>query len=317
MKVQCSYCDSWINDTDKKCPNCGGLNKEYKRTTDQTPKTIGELQKWYEAHHLPPQEKTRFFIGVNYAKPRAFGIYRDEKGEFIVYKNKDNGQRAIRYQGTDEAYAVNELYQKLKEEILNQKRHNQLRHSRQESSFKSKGSSVRSKGRSISGNRRSLSHNSFSILMLTAVLYVLILAGAFFSAFMTNRHVGYYRVDDKLLYYCYSTWYEYDDWSYDDGNDASGVYGMDSRNGQWIEAEEDYSKYTDIWDYNLGKNYDSSAEWNSDIQRFTDSYTYEQAYEAHKASHDDSDSSYDYDSDYDWDYGDSWDSDYSDWGSDW
>lgn len=31
----------------------------------------------------------------------------------------------MRYQGTDEAYAVNELYLKLKDEILNQKAHQQ------------------------------------------------------------------------------------------------------------------------------------------------------------------------------------------------
>lgn len=50
--------------------------------------------------------------------------------EFVVYKNKDDGQRALRYRGTDEAYAVNELYLKLKDEILNQKAHNQDRRSR-------------------------------------------------------------------------------------------------------------------------------------------------------------------------------------------
>ena len=44
---------------------------------------------------------------------------------FIVYKNKADGTRAVRYKGTDEAYAVNELYLKLKDEILNQKAHQQ------------------------------------------------------------------------------------------------------------------------------------------------------------------------------------------------
>ena len=63
---------------------------------------------------------TRFFIGKDTRAPRAFGIY-EANGEFIVYKNKSDGSRAIRYKGTDEAYAVNELYMRLKEEILNQK----------------------------------------------------------------------------------------------------------------------------------------------------------------------------------------------------
>ena len=62
-------------------------------------------------------------IGKNIKEPKAFGIYKDGRN-FIVYKNKANGQRAVRYKGTDEAYAVNELYMRLKEEILNQKSNN-------------------------------------------------------------------------------------------------------------------------------------------------------------------------------------------------
>lgn len=316
MKVRCSYCNSWINDTDEKCPNCGGTNKEYKRTTDKTPKTIVELQQWYEAHHLPPQEKTRFFVGVNYTKPRAFGIYRNEKGEFVVYKNKDNGERAIRYQGTDEAYAVNELYQKLKEEILNQKRHNQLQRNR--------GSHTRVKKHQSVRKASGLLYYTIFILIVAMLVITCLMARAKSGASLLNRHEGYYRVDDKILYYYDNTWYEYEDWGFRDSSyDETGADSSDDDYGRWVEAEEDYNQYTDIWDYNLGKNYDRTSEWDSNIQQFTDSYVYEQAYEEHKASHSNSDSSYDYDYDYDydssydWDSGDSWDSGYSDWGSDW
>ena len=84
-------------------------NKQCRQTNHrQNTKTIAELQQWYQDRHLPPYETTRFFIGINYKKPKAFGIYQDGD-QFIVYKNKANGERAIRYQGTDEAYAVNEL----------------------------------------------------------------------------------------------------------------------------------------------------------------------------------------------------------------
>ena len=38
----------------------------------------------------------------------------------IVYKNKSDGSRAIRYQGLDEAYAVNEIYLKLQVEMQKQ-----------------------------------------------------------------------------------------------------------------------------------------------------------------------------------------------------
>ena len=50
-------------------------------------------------------------------QPKAFGIYKDSDGNFVVYKNKGDGTRAERYRGKDEAYAVNEIYQKLRSEI--------------------------------------------------------------------------------------------------------------------------------------------------------------------------------------------------------
>ena len=130
MQIKCEYCGSMIEETADKCPFCRATNNAVKRTTDKTPKTIAELQQWYQDRHLPPYETTRFFIGINYKKPKAFGIYQDGD-QFIVYKNKANGERAIRYQGTDEAYAVNELYLKLKSEILNQKANNQTRKQQQ------------------------------------------------------------------------------------------------------------------------------------------------------------------------------------------
>lgn len=130
MQIKCGYCGSMIEETADKCPFCGATNNAVKRTADKTPKTIAELQQWYQDRHLPPYETTRFFIGINYKKPKAFGIYQDGD-QFIVYKNKANGERAIRYQGTDEAYAVNELYLKLKSEILNQKANNQTRKQQQ------------------------------------------------------------------------------------------------------------------------------------------------------------------------------------------
>lgn len=89
---------------------------------EKKPETIEELKEWYAERGLPPAEVTRFFIGEDISEPKAFGIYRDEAtSEYVVYKNKASGERAVRYRGTDEACAVNELYVKLKEEIISRK----------------------------------------------------------------------------------------------------------------------------------------------------------------------------------------------------
>ena len=110
MKLKCNYCGSFIKDTDEKCPNCGAVNEHLMRSADGIPKTIEELKAFCQKHNLPLKQM-RFFIGENFTEPKAFGIYKDDEGNFIVYKNKADGSRTVRYQGTDEAYAVNEIYQ--------------------------------------------------------------------------------------------------------------------------------------------------------------------------------------------------------------
>lgn len=59
------------------------------------PKTIEEL-KQFCADKGMPLEQMRFYIGEDYREPRAFGIYQDENGEFVVCKDKSDGSRAIR-----------------------------------------------------------------------------------------------------------------------------------------------------------------------------------------------------------------------------
>ena len=85
MKIQCDYCGNTYEDTLEKCPSCGAPNPSHQNTGK--PKTIEELKDWYKRRNLPDPEVTRFFIGVDYKKPKAFGIYKDEAtGDFIVYK---------------------------------------------------------------------------------------------------------------------------------------------------------------------------------------------------------------------------------------
>ena len=114
---QCPYCGSTVASNEKFCGNCGAPNEGYIADTKRQiflPKTIDELKE-YCAERGMPLLKMRFFIGEDYRRPKAFGIYRDGN-EFVVYKNKANGERAIRYRGPDEAHAVNELFLKLLDE---------------------------------------------------------------------------------------------------------------------------------------------------------------------------------------------------------
>lgn len=115
---KCDYCEGLVLSSDKTCPSCGAANLFYVEDAPSvvlTPHTIKELAE-YCAERNMPLHRMRFFIGENYQKPKAFGIYQNSAGEFVVYKNKADGSRSIRYRGHDEEYAVKEIYLKLLDE---------------------------------------------------------------------------------------------------------------------------------------------------------------------------------------------------------
>ena len=120
MKITCKYCGTLFDDVEEKCPHCKGENPNVRKGDIDNPTTIEELEEWYKQRNLPSYDVTRFFIGINTKEARAFGIYR-EVDKVVVYKNKDDGKRAVRYEGTDEAFGVNEIFMRLKQEIVNQK----------------------------------------------------------------------------------------------------------------------------------------------------------------------------------------------------
>ena len=212
-KFLCDYCKEWIETTEENCPNCGAPNKNYARVAKGTPKTIEELKSWYIARNLPPEETTRFFIGKNISEPRAFGIY-EENGIFTVYKNKSNGERAIRYEGEDEAYAVKELYLRLKEEILNQKNINQRKRSSGGSSYSS------------SRNRRKKNKLSSLIVSLITIVFLTGVIGIPFSIYMiedAKEAKNDYYFDGDTLYHCefsYDGGTKCEWWIYDEKDEA-------------------------------------------------------------------------------------------------
>ncbi len=342
MEVKCKYCGSLIDDKLEVCPNCGAVNESMKRMVDGTPKTIAELADWYKARNLPPYEKTRFFIGIDYKLPKAFGIY-EENGEFIVYKNKADGSRAIRYRGKDEAYAVNEIYLKLKSEILNQKSNNLNRSASYNAQNRSSSSSRRRRRREYD------SGNFLTWVWIIAGIYVMGNFGKLFVPLLAALICGvgsYYLIrfllhkfaDTDLsearalkrviIFICIGLgmagfiagmrgtgpkYYKYGDsvyvdyrgnyYEYDAGwNDYDSIYSLPA---EILANPSDYSfSWTDdSWDYD----YD-----------FYDSDTYDYEYSSSDWSSD-SDSDWDWssDSDWDWDSGSDWDYGGSDWGSDW
>lgn len=184
MNVKCDYCGSMVDERSQNCPICGAPLSGVNRTSSEEPKTIEELKAWYTAHNLPPEEVTRFFIGKNITEPKAFGIYKNEVGDCVVYKNKANGERAIRYQGADEAYAVNELYQRLRAEIVDQKANNPK-------SGKSKKDKTKRWGCGC-------------LTLIVALIAIFAIANS------DGIPDGYYKYDNTEYYNQGNKWYKYD-----------------------------------------------------------------------------------------------------------
>jgi len=264
---------------EEKCPSCGAANGSVRRTVEGEPHTIEELKQWYKDRGLPPYETTRFFIGIDYKQPKAFGIYFDEsKKIYIVYKNKADGSRAVRYQGTDEAYAVNELLMRLKQEILQQK---------------ARSSNVSA----TKGNGRNIPSKIFaafiSFILINVVIAVIL--PIFVLFFIPRIKTGYYLVNNEYYYHYNSSadsgWYRYDKSSEDWHPASHSTLPAELRNNETAE------------------NYYYQSTWDPATQ--TTDFTTSDAYKNETARRDNDDS------DYDWDSGSDWDSGGTDWDSDW
>lgn len=276
MKVKCEYCGSFISDTDPSCPNCGAPNERLMRSAVGIPKTVDQLKAFCASRNMP-LERMRFFIGEDCREPRAFGVYREADGDFVVYKNKADGSRAVRYRGKDEAYAVNELYQKLKSEVS-------LR--RSAVSPASRSAPAGSGGAMAPRSKKRL----IRIAIILAVLIVLSVSCTRAIMLMPDR--GYYSYDGSYYYNDLESWYRYD-----------------SGSGQWFPDAVDPELNDNYGDYWQSSDYDSGYP-------ATDFYDGQYADNADNADNGDSWDS-DWDSgDWDYDY-DSWDSGGTDWDSDW
>ena len=220
----------------------------------QTPATIEQLQAFCD-HHGMPLRQMRFFVGEDCREARAFGIYR-EGDQYIVYKNKSDGSRAVRYHGPDEAYAVGELYAKLLDEC----------HKRD----------LWPDGRPQGQARKQKRSKLVLIVTCTAILAICVALVGYMVASDHRKHAhdGYYNLGDEGIFYRYgSDWY-YDDEYYD-----------------WVLMYED-DDYDDAYaDYYLGDDYDSGWGY-SDFER---SDTWEAIQEENRSSSDSSDDYSDWD----------------------
>lgn len=241
----CAHCGQPVTNDANVCPHCGAEHQENARL-NKIPETIDELRDFCAMHQMP-LEKMRFFIGEDYRDARAFGIYKDEAGNCVVYKNKADGSRAVRYEGPDEKYAVCELYEKLKSET-------ELRRGTRSASAKRAGWGP---------------FVYFGFMVLIFAIYIGVLCH------MPKR--GYYRYENDIYYCIQNDWYLYssllDDWgrAYNIPQELQESY-RDYYEGRAYDRDynvSDFSSssYYDDYDWDSGdySSWDSfDTDWSSD-----------------------------------------------------
>lgn len=246
MQVKCNYCGALVDETSETCPKCGAPLSGAHRTAKGQPKTIEELKEWYTDHHLPPEEITRFFIGKNITEPKAFGIYQDGNGDFVVYKNKSTGERAVRYQGSDEQYAVNELYQRLKAEIADQKGNRPVKNTTQQPPAKKK-------------------KNKKGCLIAFIGFVILSILAAIFGNDAPN---GYYNYNGTQYYHQNSSWYYYDketdDWyKATEDIDITDKNAKDYQITNHVGKDFEETSWYDSGSHSDDSGWDSDSDWDS------------------------------------------------------
>ena len=152
------------------------------------PQTIEELQEWYDNHDLPSSDITRFYIGYDYQGSCAYGIYKKQSDNtFVVYKNKPDGTRVIRYSGDSEALAVNELFKKL---IVELKKQSQIKKAIEDEERETKQRLLANK--QMYRNKYNF-HQDTGLLMFVAIIVVLVITTVFS---IYSSRAKRYRVDN-------------------------------------------------------------------------------------------------------------------------
>lgn len=249
MQVKCDYCGSYIEEQLESCPNCGAPNEHIKRTATGVPRTIEELKAFCEEKNVPV-DKFHFHIGEDYRGPQAFGIYYDEQQkEYVVYKNKSDGTRAVRYHGHDEGYAVNEIYQKLKEQIGDYK------------AYRASKGAIHTGKPSSSGGGDTLIKLITGALILFAVVIAL-LTSVISSFFGGNKNSGsYYNYNGSSYYYDDGQWYSYDDGNYTETYDVPDE--LENNRDDYYDDIDEYNQETIDSDWDDDDDFDWDSDWDS------------------------------------------------------
>lgn len=165
MERVCEYCGKSYNEKRKRCPHCGTPNRAVDR---DCPKTVEGLRNYCKNHDVDPHS-LHFHIGSDYRGARAYGIYRDTDGKFVVYKNHRDKRRTELFRDADEGAAVAVLYAKLQRARFGRRKHRRHR----------EGNLAHATSGGRTAARKVASHGSVGQLLTAGLAIILLLAALF------------------------------------------------------------------------------------------------------------------------------------------
>ena len=189
------------------CPLCGApvaVEEEPEpevpaQQPEQTPRTVAELLALCDSFETDPAAH-RFYIGKDEKDATGYGLFVDEFGDYVFYHNHRSHQRSIRYKGRDEAYAVGELYSRMKEAHLFYRPVARQEESGKRHHHSHSGQSSR--------QRKRIRRRRWAVAIAAVVACLVAAVVLRWQALQPKD--GYYHYQDRYYYLQQRQWYAYD-----------------------------------------------------------------------------------------------------------
>lgn len=236
MKVKCENCGLIYDASSEKCPECGEHIREQNMISDSVPDSLESLQKFVRDNNID-LKKLKLYINEDTKQIGAYGMIKDEYGDFTFYRNRSDGTRSVRYKGNNEAFAVNEFYRILiavrsevdikPEDILNRP--------------------VLPEGKQSKYPLRRVVIITAGILVVLGI-FIVFLSTLFSALHPDSKKVtpGYYTYFGKTYYHDSTGWYESagnDQWVRADLDDSFLNHSDKYLNDDYDGEQFDYYKY--------------------------------------------------------------------------
>ena len=221
MDKKMVYRPDLAEDATEFCPLCGApVAPEEKSEPEASPaqpetapRTVEELLALCASFEADPAAY-HFYIGEDEKDAVGYGLFVDEFGDYVFYHNHRNQQRSIRYKGRDEAYAVGELYRRMKEArvfyrpVSRQEEGGERRHHHSHSGQ--------------SGRQRRKARRIRLAVAIGAAVVVCCVAAVVLRWRALQPKDGYYHCQGRYYYLQQHQWYAYDsvmdNWEKTDAN---------------------------------------------------------------------------------------------------